>query len=169
MIDINTIHSLPFSGFENIWGVEEISLWGMEGIIFSGGIGNFKQTQDNNLLKNKTCLQSFSSMNIPYKWTLTAHMLRSTWAATNMHLSHRFNICLTTLRFTLTPGPECSVPLSCPALYALWTSPTRLLCPWGFPGKNSAVWCHLLLQRIFRTQESKPHLISCICKWVLYK
>ena len=27
--------------------------------------------------------------------------------------------------------------------------PTRLLCPWDFPGKNTAVGCHSLLQRIF--------------------
>ena len=27
--------------------------------------------------------------------------------------------------------------------------PTRLLCPWEFPGKNSGVGCHSLLQGIF--------------------
>ena len=27
--------------------------------------------------------------------------------------------------------------------------PTRLLCPWDFPGKNSKVGCHFLLQGIF--------------------
>ena len=30
--------------------------------------------------------------------------------------------------------------------------PTRLLCPWDFPGKNTRVGCHFLLQRIFPTQ-----------------
>ena len=30
--------------------------------------------------------------------------------------------------------------------------PTRLLCPWDFPGKNTGVGCHFLLQRIFLTQ-----------------
>ena len=30
--------------------------------------------------------------------------------------------------------------------------PTRLLCPWDFPGKNTGVGCHLLLQGIFPTQ-----------------
>ena len=35
-----------------------------------------------------------------------------------------------------------------------------LLCPWGFPGKNTEVGCHFLLQRIFRTQGSNPHLLS---------
>ena len=29
-----------------------------------------------------------------------------------------------------------------------------LLCPWGFPGKNTGVGCHALLQGIFPTQRS---------------
>ena len=39
------------------------------------------------------------------------------------------------------------------------SQPTRLLCPWGFPGKNTAVGCHFLLQGIFLTQGSNPHLL----------
>jgi len=34
--------------------------------------------------------------------------------------------------------------------------PTRLLCPWNFPGKNTGVGCHFLLQGIFLTQWSEP-------------
>ena len=30
--------------------------------------------------------------------------------------------------------------------------PTRLLCPWDFPGKNTGVGCHFFLQVIFLTQ-----------------
>ena len=44
--------------------------------------------------------------------------------------------------------------LSC----GLWL--TRLLLPWGSPGKNSGVGCHFLLQGIFPTQGSNlglPH------------
>ena len=38
--------------------------------------------------------------------------------------------------------------------------PTRTLCPWDFPGKNTRVGCHFLLQGIFfLTQGSKPHLL----------
>ena len=43
---------------------------------------------------------------------------------------------------------------SCPTL--LWPhawKPTRLLCPWDFPGKNTGVGCHFLLQGIFLTQR----------------
>ena len=31
--------------------------------------------------------------------------------------------------------------------------PTRLLCPWDSPGKNTGVGCHFLLQGVFRTQD----------------
>ena len=37
--------------------------------------------------------------------------------------------------------------------------PTRLLHPWDFPGKNTGVGCHFLLQGIFPTQGSNPHLL----------
>ena len=38
--------------------------------------------------------------------------------------------------------------------------PTRLLCPWDFPGKNTGVGCHFLLQgMIILTQGSNPHLL----------
>ena len=38
--------------------------------------------------------------------------------------------------------------------------PTRLLCPWDFPG-NTGVDCHFLLQGIFPTQGSNPGLPHC--------
>ena len=33
--------------------------------------------------------------------------------------------------------------------------PARLLCPWDFPGKNTGVDCHFLLQRIFPGVEPR--------------
>ena len=36
--------------------------------------------------------------------------------------------------------------------------PTRLLSPWDFSGKDTVVVCHFLLQGIFLTQRSNPHL-----------
>ena len=41
------------------------------------------------------------------------------------------------------------------------SKPTRLLCPWGSPGKNTGVGCHFLLQEIFPTQELTPGLLHC--------
>ena len=40
--------------------------------------------------------------------------------------------------------------------------PTRLLCPWNFPGKNTGVGCHFLLQGSSLTQGSKPGLLSLL-------
>ena len=39
--------------------------------------------------------------------------------------------------------------------------PARLLCPWDFPGKNTGVGCHALLQGIFPTQGSNLGLLYC--------
>ena len=53
----------------------------------------------------------------------------------------------------------CLVAKSC--LTLLWRhglKPIRLLCPWDFPGKNTRVGCHFLLQGIFPTQVLNLHL-----------
>ena len=42
--------------------------------------------------------------------------------------------------------------------------PTRLLCPWDSPGKNTGVGCHFLLQGIFPTQGSNLCLLR-ILNW----
>ena len=39
----------------------------------------------------------------------------------------------------------------------------RLVCPWGFSGKDTGVDGHSLLQGIFRTQGSNPGLLHCRC------
>ena len=39
--------------------------------------------------------------------------------------------------------------------------PTRLLCPWDFPGDSTGVDCHLLLQGIFPNQGLNPGLPHC--------
>ena len=49
-------------------------------------------------------------------------------------------------------------------LHGLW--PTRLLCPWDFPGKNTGVGCHFLFQGIFLTQRFNPALPHC--RQILY-
>ena len=56
---------------------------------------------------------------------------------------------------------ENEVTQSCLTLRLRGLSPTRLLYPWGFPGKNSGVGCHLLLQGIFHTQGLNPGLPHC--------
>ena len=44
--------------------------------------------------------------------------------------------------------------------HGLPMEPTRLLCPWDFPGKNTGVGCHFLPQRIFSTQGSNLHPLN---------
>ena len=54
----------------------------------------------------------------------------------------------------------CMCSQSCPTSLQpreLW--PSRLLCPWNFPGKNTGVGCLFLLQAIFPTQGSNPRLL----------
>ena len=60
---------------------------------------------------------------------------------------------------------NCVWPLPSHGLY-----PSRLLCPQDFPGKNTGVGCHFLLQGIFPTQESNPGVLHCrqILYWLLY-
>ena len=40
-----------------------------------------------------------------------------------------------------------------------WIEATSLLCPWYFPGKNTGVGCHFLLQEIFPTQRLNQRLV----------
>ena len=42
--------------------------------------------------------------------------------------------------------------------------PVRLLCPWDFPGKNTGLGCHFLLQGILLTQGSNTGLL-----WLLHR
>ena len=51
---------------------------------------------------------------------------------------------------------------SCLTLFSpMDCSPPRLLCPWDFPGKNTGVGCHFLLQGIILTQGSNLGLLHC--------
>ena len=52
---------------------------------------------------------------------------------------------------TLRDPIDCSLP--------------RLLCPWDFPGKNTGVGCHALLQGIFLTQGPNPRLFQGVASF----
>ena len=55
-------------------------------------------------------------------------------------------------------------------LIRAWLCPTFCnppgSCLWGSPGKNTGVGCHSLLQGIFWTQVSNPHVL-CLLLWQL--
>ena len=55
----------------------------------------------------------------------------------------------------------CSVTHLSNSLWPRGLQPTRLLCSWDSPGKNTGVGCHFLLQGIFPTQGSNPSLLHC--------
>ena len=67
---------------------------------------------------------------------------------------------------SLPPKPLRAYLLSCftcVQLFAnLQTEPSRTLCPWDSPSKNSGEGYHFLLQEIFPTQGSNPCLL-CLC------
>ena len=56
---------------------------------------------------------------------------------------------------------------SCPTLKSHRLQPTRFLCPFDSPGKNTGVGCHFLLQGIFLTQGQNPGLLHC--RRILYQ
>ena len=45
---------------------------------------------------------------------------------------------------------------------ALWTVPRQAPRPWNFPGRNTGVGCHFLLEGIFLTQGSNLHLLCLL-------
>ena len=58
----------------------------------------------------------------------------------------------------------CLVTKSCLTLVTPWTVPTRLLCPWDFPVKNTGVGCHFLLQgknQNLPNPVGEPHFLRC--------
>ena len=65
-------------------------------------------------------------------------------------------------QYTLPYYCCCLVSKSCLTLLRTHgLQPSRLLCPWDFPGKNTGVGCHCLLQGIFLTQG----LNLCLLHW----
>ena len=58
----------------------------------------------------------------------------------------------------------CSVTVISDSLGHHGLEPARLFCPWYFPGKNTGMGCHALLQGIFPTQGSNPRLL-CLLQW----
>ena len=52
------------------------------------------------------------------------------------------------------------------SLRPLRLHPTRFLCPWDSPGKNTGEGCHSLLWGIFLTQGSNPGVQHC--RQILY-
>ena len=78
-----------------------------------------------------------------------------------------YDVCIT----MYVPVCGCSLPsVVSDALRPHRLQPTRLLCPWDSPGKNTRVGCHALLHGIFLTQGSNlHHLHLLLCMQILYQ
>ena len=47
--------------------------------------------------------------------------------------------------------------------------PTRFLCPWNFPGKNTAMGCHFLFRESsWPMGQTRISCVSCTDRWSLY-
>ena len=60
----------------------------------------------------------------------------------------------------LLPFPVWACSVTSNSLRPHGLQPTRLLCPWDSPGKQTGAGCHLLLQGTFPTQRSKLSFVS---------
>ena len=69
-------------------------------------------------------------------------------------------VMISLLRF-IRYSSVCVCAQSCPTLcdHMDYSPPTRFLCACNFPGKNTGVGCHFLLQGIFPTQGSNLSLL----------
>ena len=74
-----------------------------------------------------------------------------------------FGSTFSSLAYSNRVGYQHACTCVCSAMsYPLWPHglwPTRLLCPWGSPGKNTGAGSHSLLQGVFPIQGSNPHLL----------
>ena len=81
------------------------------------------------------------------------------------YVSVRMNEAQSSRVFSFQSSLSVALVLSCSAVsdslwpHGLW--PTRLLCPWDFPGKNIGMGSHFLFQGIFLTQG----LNLCLLHW----
>ena len=73
------------------------------------------------------------------------------------HTSQLQSIFVFLQRLAHSRDPEAACCMLCRA--APWTAAAMLLLSWDFPGKNTGVACHFLLQGILPSQRLNPHLL----------
>ena len=67
------------------------------------------------------------------------------------------------IEFVLYIKCMCAYSIKSDSLQLPGLQPTRLLCPWNFPGKNTGLGCHFHLQGISPIQGSNLHLLCLLC------
>ena len=93
--------------------------------------------------------EQFQKNTKPYNWICRKHLQIFTEKTLPLHRSK-----------LKTESESYSVVSA--SLGSLRLQPTRLLCPWNFPGKNTGVGCHSVLQGIFPTQGSNPSFLHLL-------
>ena len=76
-------------------------------------------------------------------------------------------VCVCVRVCVCVPVLSCSVMSN--SLWPYGLLPARLLCSWDFPGKNTGVGCHFLLQGYFKPRD-QTHVscVSCTGRWILH-
>ena len=87
-------------------------------------------------------------------------MTLCTSLATNFPIYFTSCMCVCVCVFVYVHACVHSIVSDCLRHRGLW--PTRLFGPWDFPGKNTGVGCHSLLQGIFLTQGLNPCLLHLL-------
>ena len=91
----------------------------------------------------------------PRDWTQVSPHCRQIF----YHLSHQGSLCVCVcVCVCVCTHSGGLVSKSRPTLATPWTLAHQAPLSMGFPGKNTGVGCHFLLQEIFPAQGSNPHL-----------
>ena len=99
--------------------------------------------------------------------TERAHTHTHTRARARVYV--RAHVCVRVWMCTRTCPHMLSSSVVSDSLQPHGLQPARLLCSWDFPGKNTGVGCHALLQGLFLTQELNPCLLCLLhCRQILY-
>ena len=116
-------------------------------------------------------LQSIGSHRVGHHWSNSTYML--TILFSNCHycfLIGHFSLYLQTSLVLTFP----SLCLHAELLNHVWPFATpwtvacHLLYPWDFPGKNTGVGCHFLLQGIFPSMSPAWTHVSCNSRQIIY-
>ena len=142
-------------------GVQSSKLVGGKGKVW----GFFKEGIVNGWQHGCLCPWCYGTALIHWDLCLLLQLLRvSLLIPTLLCIFPCYYLCVYTYYCLIASSYRSVVPDS---LWPHGLQPTRLLCPWDLPGKDTGVGCHFLLQGIFPIQGLNPGLLHC--RQILYR